>query len=129
MAFKKSIIIHMSSSDDRRVIMQHTLILVQNRYVKKVIIAVKISQKLSYPEAHKCVESRNLPVRFSYSSLFKQQSKSVRYISTQTESSPPPNSLMTLSFSTPKNKPIISIVSLMENLCQSYNLGHHHQSL
>lgn len=48
-----------------RVTMQHTFVLLQTVSVKK-LLAVKITQKLSYPKAHKLVESRTLSVAVSY---------------------------------------------------------------
>lgn len=70
---------------------------------EKEIHAVKITKKLSYLEARKVVESRNPSMGVCYSSLLRQQSKSVRHVSIHIHGLAPPypnNSPTTLSSST-----------------------------
>lgn len=57
--------------------------------VHEKTIAVKITQKISYPEARELVESRTPFVGISH--LIKQQLKYIRYINTQTEFAFPQN--------------------------------------
>lgn len=68
---------------------QHILFPILTDTEKKKILAIIITQNLSYPEPHKIVESRIISVRVFYSSLFRQQSNCVRHLITQTDFSIP----------------------------------------
>lgn len=52
---------------------------------EKEILTVKITQELSFLEARKLVDSRTPFIGDSYSRLLRQQSKSIRHVSTQTD--------------------------------------------
>lgn len=91
-----------------------------NWIFEKEILAKKVTQDHSYPEARKLVESRNPSIGVSYISILKQQSRPVRDISTQTEPSFSPSiSPTTVPSSTIKKKPAMYIVLLVQGRCQN----------